>query len=143
MGTDTHIYKLNKMVYDNYILLMLFIILTIVYIFILGYFLWNIVDITKNFYKNKRERKEDTILNNDNENYNMSDPSTDIDSSLFIGTNKRDYIDKVEAASINYNKEKSKWIQKEFGKNIDLDIINDDILYNEHDNYKYEKKINV
>lgn len=140
MGIDTNIYNLNKMIYDNYMLLLLYIVITVFCIFILGYFSWNIVDITRNFYKNKKRKDSDKITNDDDENYNINDTFNDQDPSLFIGKNKRDHIDKVEAASLNYNKKKSQWIQKEYGENKDLDMINDDILYKEHDNYKYEKK---
>lgn len=137
--TLDNLMNINKMLYDNFILLLLFFILTIIFLLILTYFVIELTNTIISFYKH-RKRKENIIsIDDDNENYNQS--GTYDDPSMYIGKNKRNYMDKIEASSANYNKEKSQWIKKEWGDNQDLDKINDNILYKKHDNYTYEKKI--
>lgn len=128
--------KINKMLKDNYGILFLFAILIIVFAYIFVYFLIEVIKVVIKFYKNRKIPKMEKT-DDDDENY-LFDPNDMIDPSMFIDKNKRDYLDNIENSSANYNSEKEQWIKNQFGNKVEIDKINDDILYRKHDNYIYD-----
>lgn len=131
--------SLNRMIADNYTVIIISFITIILLIIIAKYFgkifITTIITYRSNVNKFQEGIKQTSTINDD-ENY---DEDEQIDSSKYFDAGKLDFVQKMQNAYKDYNTKKSQYIQNTYSEQND-DVINKDTLYQKYDNYNYNDK---
>lgn len=148
---------LKKLISNNYVVLFLFVIVIGVASLVLYYFGNNMYKTLRDYRKNNKKFElgpspsdNQYDVTADNEVYqNIADTTEkkygiyrvdpNSNSEDYIRQNKRDFLDDIKNRYDEYNTLKSDYILTTYNKTND-DIIDQNTLYEKHDNYSYKKK---
>jgi hypothetical protein len=124
--------RLNKIISDNYSLILVSILVFIVPVVMIVYFGRQMADSIKLYKKavvsgtgNTKKQPEDTELYEDDVYF---------DNTKYFEANKSDFLKEMQATYKNYNKEKDEYIKKTYAAKND-DVIDQSVLYKKYDNY--------
>lgn len=137
------------MIGDNYTLIAISLTITIILLISLIYFINSLIKTIKNYRKTKIDfsKAESSSLknnpfdpNNDDEKYysTSKDSPNYIDPTEFLDKDKKEFISKIDNVFKEYNTEKNKYISNNFEGRDNDDIIDQRVLYDDHDNYSYK-----
>ena len=127
--------KLNRMISDNYTIVVIAIIILIIIVFVIKYFAGQIVQVMKNYKRASRE-KQDNSAQLDQEIY---DPDSKIgDPKLYFDKPKSEYVKDLEQKFKEYNNLKDDYVKTNFSKMND-DLVDSRILYKKNDSYSYSQ----
>lgn len=153
--------KINIMITDNYTLLFVLVIILGVLGVSLWYFISSFKKTIKNYLDGKREvleagkaappkdKKQTASMvggdpknpQEDNEIYYM-DPKTDnptlVDPNEFLPKEKKAFLSSVDTAYEDYNLHKTRYITSTYNGRDNDDIINDQVMYSDYDDYDYK-----
>lgn len=134
--------KLERLITDNYTVIIISIILLIVLFICLKYFGTQIYTSIKR-YRQTAIKVKSALPNvtEDTEIYDEDDKPYDI--SKYFDQGKNDFVKSMEDAYKDYNKLKSDYIRTTYSKNND-DLVNKDtVFYGKYDDYDYPRKEKV
>ena len=147
---------ISKLISDNYMVLIIYIVVILFCIAVLYYFGNSIYKTIRNYYKYSKtievspsQTDNQYDVGADDEVYQKLEESIDKkrgfykfdvrnDSEEHIRQTKREFIEDIKKRYEEYNKLKSDYILTTYNKQND-DIIDQNILYDKHDDYSYKK----
>ena len=146
---------MTKIITDNYSVIFVYFVITILLILIAYYFFKNIRRTLKSYRKNSALIELTPAHDNnvkdpaaDNEKYTKHDTSKDAtlyalrsrDNPIdYIDKGKKDFLSDVDDKYDEYNVAKSDYIKTTYARKSD-DVVDQDILFSRHDDYEYKRK---
>ncbi len=128
--------KLERLIADNYTVIVICIILSIVLFICLKYFGTQIYEVIQRYRKSAIQVKSGLPdVTEDTEIYDEDDKPYDI--SKYFGQGKNDFVKSMEDAYKDYNKLKSDYIRTTYSKTNDDVIDKDTVFYGKYDDYDY------
>lgn len=139
--------KLESMISDNYTLLFIFVVVMIILGLVFIYFVNSIKKNLKTYFKDKKAIKTSSgenprIASDDLYTYydNPKDDPEPVEPKTKMPNKTKEFVDKMESTYSEYNKLKSEYIKNTtMDRRKNDDIVDYQVLFKEHDNYKYEK----
>lgn len=144
--------KINYMVNSNITILFILVLVIVVLGFGLYYFTKSLIKTLNNYYRYRvviDTSSSDSLKDKsaDNEAYPDTSAEQDddelrmvIDNTNFMPKSKRDFLAKLKIENTEYNREKTEFVTRRLNYQENDDIIDDKIMYKDHDNYSYERE---
>jgi hypothetical protein len=143
--------KIENMIGDNYTLIFLWFIVTVILGISLFYFLNSIKKTLKDFFNARKEFNTKTqsssqssnnprIATDDNYLYyeDVKEEPTNIDPTEYMPASKRKALEDLKSKFTTYNETKTQYIQNTYSGRKNDDTIDDKVLYAEYDEYRYD-----
>lgn len=128
---------IGRMLSDNYTLLIVFVIVSFLILFVLNYFFKQARATYNDYKKNKAQSEQNsTDVNADNE-IEPDENDEPVDTNKYQDPNRRQFYKGIDDIYKEYNVEKSKYIEVNYGKEND-DYVDQKVAYKEYDNYNYK-----
>jgi hypothetical protein len=139
INEETIVVMINRMLSDNYTLIVLFLFLIIIIGAITYYFYTELRNTIKFYYRN--QGSEEAVKNNPNEDelYEDDNENDDNEVNKHLDSVSGNYFKKVENDYKDYNFQKGQYIINNYRKKESDDIIDRNILFEKKDNYTYDK----
>lgn len=136
VSESTIIGVINKMLGDNWTLLVIFIVLSGVLIALFFFFLGQLKETLKDYYKNQGGAKMIGEKPVDNEIYDEdeTDPTV-IDRHMDISTGN--FYKEVDKQYKDYNFEKGEYIKTTYNLDESDDVVDRRMLFSKYDDYEY------
>jgi len=145
-NVETIVLKINKMISDNYSMIVMYILFLVGIAFIIWYFGKSLIARIAAYNQNKSKivSGTPTISNNsqnkeaDNNNYNGDEPEPE-NIKDFMEPAKRKFAKDVEVVYKDYNQAINDFVATT-GKADTDGVVDSSVIFKTHDNYKYEEK---
>lgn len=142
---ETTIMKIEKMISDNYAMILVYVVFAVGIGFVIWYFGSSLIKRIKEYNANKSVKESSTpsISNNsqnaeaDNNVYDGTEPSPD-NINDFMEPGKKGFVKQVDQVYKDYNKALKDFITSSGKKDEDA-MIDVDLLFKTHDEYKYDQ----
>lgn len=143
---------LNTMINNNIVICFILSIIVTVLLFGLYYFTTSLIKTLNNYYSHRTvvsNSNSDNVKDKsaDNEIYpetidpNSPDDDVDLSSAIdprtYMPKTKREFLTKLKSENMEYNQDKTEFMTRRLNYDVNDDIVDDNILYKEHDNYTY------
>lgn len=131
---------IGRMLSDNYTLLIVFVLVSAMIIFVLNYFFKQARATYNDYKKNKAQsasNPDDPQADNEIEPDENDEP---VDTKKYQDAGKQQFYKNIDTAYKEYNTEKSKYIEVNYGKEND-DYVDQKVAYREYDDYNYKDNI--
>jgi hypothetical protein len=145
---EAQVRRIQRMISDNYTIIVLSIVSIIVLLFAAKYF-WGELYASLSSYRKALQKQNDSLDNNsygnkkkteDDEEYEDDDEKDQtFDSTQYFKEGKKQFVTNMESQYNKYNKLKSEYIANNYSKSSD-DVIDQSALYKSHDDYTYTKE---
>lgn len=138
--------KLDSMISDNYTLIFIWIVVTVILGLALSYFASSLSKTLKDYYKGKQKSEvnppnSDNIRAKEDDDYNYYDPVSEdpvkVDPNDSLEPNKKEYIKNMSATYNEYNNLKTEYLNKTYSGRKNDDLIDSKVQYKTYDDYKY------
>ena len=120
--------RINKMLSENYAALAMFFIVSTILAFMLFYYAKKVYSTIKTYYANRISTTSQLSDNPLDTSQDNEITTTIGNPSKYFSKNKRKYFQELDKKYAAYNREKAKYIKKDFHTTRDNDQINEDIL---------------
>jgi hypothetical protein len=163
---DSTLARFDKLFYDKFTLLCIYIVILFVFIFMLYYFIKDLIKIISEHYREKaysdpEKPNKNGKVDPNRDSDNPKDKDADDEIYLVDGEsipnkaftakapviptdhkdpNEKRFINNLNTKYSEYNAQKTKYIEKNFNNKENDDIINEKILYSKYDDYEYQKE---
>jgi len=134
---EAQLHRLRSMISDNYLIIAISFILIIVFIILIIYIVKQLINIIRTWRNSNIPEKTVNIqvAMKISDDYDYDDEQSQlVDTTIYMDSNKQDFLNRIKSLYGNYNDLKSKYIKTTYGETND-DVINKDILFRVHDKY--------
>jgi hypothetical protein len=143
--------KLENMINDNYTLIFLWFVITIILGLSLYYFFNSIKKTLQSFWNARKELNSKSssasqasnnprIATDDDYTYyeDAKEEPVNVDPTEYMPASKRKALEDLKTKYSTYNETKTQYIQNVYSGRQNDDTIDDKVIYAEYDNYKYD-----
>lgn len=138
LSGESQLMRINRLISDNYTLIIIAIISSIVLIFIIRYFGMELYKTIRDYRKGSKKMKDtggnNNIVNIDDEDYEDEESSKIYSPLPYYSEGKQSFLKNVDKNYKNYNKLKKSYTE------ADDDTIDESLLFKNYDDYKYANK---
>jgi phosphate/sulfate permease len=140
--------KLDSMISDNYTLIFIWFVVSIILGLALSYFIASLNKNITSYYRGKNKVNIKTPHSNnirakEDDNYDyyetVNDDPVKIDINDSIPPNKKEFIKNLETTYNEYNNLKTEYLNKTYSGRKNDDIIDSNIEFKIYDNYDYKE----
>ena len=128
---------IGRMLSDNYTLLIVFVLVSAMIIFVLNYFFKQARATYNDYKKNKAQSEANSTDPNADNEVEPDENEEPVDTNKFQDVNKQKFFKGIDDVYREYNTEKSKYIEVNYGKEND-DYVDQKVAYKDYDNYNYK-----
>ena len=134
----TQIFQINRMIGDNYMVIVFSVIVLVVVGFLMYFAINQIINVLK-VYKRANADADGIAAKKTQDAEVYDDEQLVNDPTIYFPAGKAEFVEKMDKAYKEYNTLKTDYILSSYSRTND-DLVDTSTLYRKHDNYEYAKK---